>query len=254
MFVTARVTMREMELSRLKSVFVSNVSHELKTPIAKIRLFNELLEGQPPEASEKRDRYHAVIERECERLALLVDNVLDFNRIERGQMKYDFREVPVDEVVAEVVDTFSVIYEERGYRVDLEMDEHLPAILMDPDTIKQALINLLDNAVKYSEPHTLVVRAVRARLEGRSAVAMSVKDQGIGIPRESLEHIFDEFYRVNGDQGKPVSGSGLGLALVRHIVEAHGGRIQVSSRVGAGSTFTILLPLSGVAPQKRKTP
>ncbi len=241
-FITARLTMREMELSRVKSIFVSNVSHELKTPLTKIRFFNDLLQGLPPDAEEKQRRYHEVIDQECERLAILVDNVLDFNRIERGQMEYAFAEVPLGEVVAEVAETLNVIYEARGYHIELEMPEALPAMRLDPGAIKQALINLIDNAVKYSEPHTIVVRAGTARWEGQPAVALAVQDQGVGIPKDKVRHVFEEFYRVENNLKQRVSGSGLGLALVHHIVEAHGGTVRVKSQVGAGSTFTILLP------------
>ncbi len=247
----ARMAMREMELNQVKSLFVSNVSHELKTPLTKINLFNELLQGMPPEASEKRQRYHDIIHTECERLTMLVDNVLDLNRIERGQMNYEFADVPVAEVVSEVAETFNVIYESRGYGIDLSMDDDLPVMHLDPGAIKQALINLTDNAVKYStEPHTIVVRAARMRMQGQPAVALSVTDRGVGIPKDKIRYIFEEFYRVGDGRVQKASGSGLGLALVRHIVEAHGGVIDVESKVGSGSTFTISLPVNPSRKQK----
>lgn len=249
--VTARMAMREMELNQVKSLFVSNVSHELKTPLTKINLFNELLQGLPPDAGEKKQRYHDVIHQECERLTMLIDNVLDLNRIERGQMDYEFVEVPVEEVISEMAETFNVIYEPRGYGIDLHMSPDLPVMTIDPGAIKQALINLTDNAVKYSkEPHTLVVRAERTRMQGQPAVTISVRDQGVGIPRDKIKLIFEEFYRVNDGQTVKASGSGLGLALVRHIVTAHGGTITVDSKEGVGSTFTMSLPVR--PPKKRE--
>ena len=242
-FFTTRMAMREMELSHAKTTFVSNVSHELKTPLAKIQFFNELLRNLPDGAHEKQQRYHQVIDQECERLAILVDNVLDFNRIERGQMTYKFAHVPIEEVLTEVTDTFNVLYGGRGYHIDLQTESRLPSMWIDPGTIRQALINLLDNAVKYSDPHTIVVRAARTTLRDKPYLAVSVTDQGIGIPAHQIDLIFSEFYRGESGSSQRASGSGLGLALVRHIVEAHDGHVEVESREGHGSTFTLYLPI-----------
>ncbi len=242
-FFTTRMAMREMELSHAKTTFVSNVSHELKTPLAKIQFFNELLRNLPEGAREKQQRYHRVIDQECERLAILVDNVLDFNRIERGQMSYKFAHVPIGEVLTEVTETFNVLYGGRGYHIDLQTEGRLPSMWIDPGTIRQALINLLDNAVKYSDPHTIEVRAARTTLREKPFLAISVKDRGIGIPAHQIELIFSEFYRGESGSSQRASGSGLGLALVRHIIEAHDGRVEVESREGIGSTFTIFLPI-----------
>jgi signal transduction histidine kinase len=240
---TSRMVMKEVELSEAKSTFVSNVSHELKMPLAKIQFFNELLQRLPGDALEKHQRYHGAIDQECERLSILVDNVLDFNRIERGQMSYNFVDVDVKDVVTEVVETFNVLYAARGYGVDCELEEPLPMAHMDPATIRQALINLMDNAVKYSDPHTIHVRAFNTRLHGAPAIGFSVKDQGIGIAQDKLGLIFTEFYRIESGFSQRVSGSGLGLALVRHIVNAHHGTIEVESELDRGSTFTIVVPV-----------
>ncbi len=247
-FFTTRMAMREMELSHAKTSFVSNVSHELKTPLAKIQFFNELLRSLPEGAREKQMRYHGIINQECERLTMLVDNVLDFNRIERGQMTYNFADVPIGEVITEVVETFNVMYGERGYHVHLKEPGWLPTMWMDAVTVRQALINLLDNGVKYSEPHTLEVETRPTTLQGQPALALSVHDQGIGIPRDKMDHIFDEFYRIDSGSSQRVSGSGLGLALVRHVVSAHFGEVRVESRERAGSTFTMILPVHGRKP------
>lgn len=238
----ARLTMREVELGRVKSLFVSNVSHELKTPITKIRFFNDMLHDQPDQLPEKRARYHEVISRECERLSLLIDNVLDFNQIEQGRVRYTFADVPIAEIVTEVVETFNVLYEDAGYTIHLEMDDELPTISADAGAVRQALINLLDNAVKYSTPHEVRVTCTWRRWNKQSTIVLSVQDCGRGIPKSKQELIFEEFYRVP-DDGQRISGSGLGLPLVRHIVEGHGGRITVDSTVGRGSTFTMLLPV-----------
>lgn len=241
-FVTARLAMREVELSDAKTSFVSNVSHELKTPLAKIRFFNDLLQRLPAEAQTKHQRYHGAIDQECTRLTLLIDNVLDFNRIERGQQQYQFEETPVADVVRETVETFRVLHGAQGYPIDLHLDEDLPTLSLDAVALRQALLNLLDNAVKYSEPHTLQVAATHETVDGKPVVALSVADEGIGIPADKLKHIFDEFYRVDTGLAQRSAGSGLGLALVQHVVEAHHGTILAESEENVGSKFTIRLP------------
>ena len=239
----SRIAIHEMELGSLKSAFVSNASHELKTPLTKIQFFNEMLEGIPPDDLEKRSRYHGVIAHECKRLRLLVDNVLDLSRIEDGRLHYQFKSMPIDELVNEVVETISVMYEDDGYEVKLEASAGLPKVDLDPQAIKQVLINLLDNAIKFSDPHTIRVEVSRLRRRGVPHVAVSVTDRGRGIPRESLPHLFEEFYRVPDGSGKPTTGTGLGLALARQIVHGHGGELEVESALGRGSRFTMLLPV-----------
>ena len=248
----AGLAMREMEASRIKSAFVSNTSHELKTPIAKIQFFNEMLQSLPADASEKKGRYHEVIARECKRLKLLVENVLDISRVEEGRLRYTFSVVPIQELVHEVADTADLMYEEDGYRIEVEAEEDLPSVRIDPQAIRQVLLNLLDNAVKYSNPHTIQVRVFRTRLHGNEAIGVTVKDRGIGIPPSKTRHIFEEFYRIAEGGERHVSGTGLGLALVRHIVSAHGGVVQVQSREGQGSSFTMSLPLMSVREAKSR--
>jgi|GEM_PF-3232181 len=246
-FFTTRMALREIDLSQAKSTFVSNVSHELKTPLAKIRFFNELLKDLPHDAREKQLKYHNVINQECERLAILIDNVLDFNRIERGQMTYRIMRMPIGEVLTEIVDTFNLLHGARGFHIKLYAPSPSPVLSIDAAMIRQALINLLDNAVKYSDPHTVEVHAERISHDGRPSFAITVEDQGIGIPADQTDRIFSEFYRVDSGPSQRISGSGLGLALVRHIAEAHGGSVQVHSVEDHGSTFTLILPMEGIS-------
>nr|BCX01894.1 MAG: hypothetical protein KatS3mg041_1940 [Bacteroidota bacterium] len=236
-----RMAAREMELARLKADFVSNVSHELKTPLAKIRFFTEMLRSGHARTPDRRAQYLAIIEQECERLTRLVDNVLDFARIERGQMQYSMQPVDLSALLEQILHTFGTLYRSRGYQLRVERSANLPSTIeADPGALTQAVVNLLDNAVKYSQPHEIRIRLDRSD----GYVRLSVQDQGVGIPREHLPYIFRSFYRIESGLTQRASGSGLGLAVVQHIVRAHRGRIEVESEPGRGSTFTLLLPIT----------
>jgi signal transduction histidine kinase len=237
---------RELRLSRLKSDFVANVSHELKTPLALIRLFAETLElGRVPN-EEKARQYHQIINKESRRLTQLINNILDFSRIEAGRKEYRFVPGDVAVVVREVIDAYRFPIEQQGFALELELAEDLPELEIDPEALSQAILNLLNNAIKYS-PEDRRIR-VSARREG-DRVLVAVADRGIGIPRAEQKKIFEKFYRAESSLVHTTKGSGLGLALVRHIMEAHGGSVEVTSTPGEGSTFTLALPVR--APQEQ---
>jgi signal transduction histidine kinase len=236
---------RELRLSRLKSDFVANVSHELKTPLALIRLFAETLElGRVP-SEEKKRQYHGIINKESRRLTQLINNILDFSRIEAGRKEYRFVRSDVAAVVRDVVDAYRFPIEHQGFALDVEIEEDLPETELDAEALSQALINLLNNAIKYSPEEKSLRVSVRARGE---RVLVSVADRGIGIPKGEHRRIFEKFYRVESSLVHTTKGSGLGLALVRHIAEAHGGHVEVASAPGEGSTFTLSLPVRASAP------
>jgi signal transduction histidine kinase len=238
---TYRVVQRESEMARLKSDFVANVSHDLKTPLSLIRMFGETLElGRVPDEATRRE-YYTVITRESERLTRLIDNVLDFSRIEGGGQRYDIRPHPVEPLIHEVLDAFRYPLAQRGFKLDVTVAPDLPDALMDPDAIKQALANLVDNALKYSTERRRL--GVGARREGRWVV-IEVADEGVGIPPGEAERIFEKFYRIGRSETQGTRGSGVGLALVKHIAEAHGGRVSVESRPGQGSRFALFLPIA----------
>jgi signal transduction histidine kinase len=231
---------RELRLSRLKGDFVANVSHELKTPLALIRLFAETLElGRVP-SEEKAHQYHRIINKESRRLTQLINNILDFSRIEAGRKEYRFVRADVAAVVRDVVDAYRFPIEHLGFALEVDLAEGLPELDLDPEALSQALINLVNNAIKYS-PEEKRIR-ICARQQG-DKVLVSVADRGIGIPRAEQKRIFEKFYRVETSLVHTTKGSGLGLALVQHIVEAHRGRVELASAPGEGSTFTIVLPV-----------
>jgi signal transduction histidine kinase len=237
--LTLRAAAREMKLAQAKSTFVSNVSHELKTPLALIRLFAETLELGRVKNAEKAREYYRIINQESRRLTRLINNILDFARIEEGRKEYRFAATDVAEVVEEVLKSYEYQIARAGFDLRTEIAPELPSVMLDRDAISQAALNLLNNAVKYSTEVKRITVRVTAREDG---VAIEVADCGVGIPPAEQEKIFEKFYRVGAGLTHDTKGSGLGLALVKHIVEAHRGRITVESAPGKGSKFTILLP------------
>ncbi len=238
---TLRLVRRESEMAQLKADFVANVSHDLKTPLSLIRMFGETLEmGRVPDDA-RRQEYYRVITRESERLSRLIDNVLDFSRIERGRRTYDLVPTAVEPLVRETLEAFAYTLAQQGFKVETRIAPDLPEAPLDAEAVAQALANLIDNAIKYSgERRSIVVEAAR---DGER-LAISVADEGVGIPAEEQARIFEKFYRVGRSETQGRRGSGVGLALVRHVAQAHGGSVTVDSRPGAGSRFTLRLPLA----------
>jgi signal transduction histidine kinase len=238
-FWTYRNVSKEMALARLKSDFVSNVSHELRTPLSLIRLYAETLEmGRV--MPEKHHEYFQIIRKESERLTGLINNILDFSRIEAGRKEYDFRETDLRELVHTTLDSYRYQIEQNGFRFEERIDP-VPPMRIDREAMARSLLNLVNNALKYSHDRKFIgVHLYRAN----GVVNLEVVDHGIGIPAAEQQKIFEKFYRVGDPLVHNTKGSGLGLSLVRHIVEAHGGEVMVDSAPGEGSTFTISLPVT----------
>ncbi|MBK5259160.1 MAG: HAMP domain-containing histidine kinase [Thermoanaerobaculia bacterium] len=239
-FLALQATSRHMRLSQMKSDFVSNVSHELRTPLASIRVFGEYMRLGRVEKPEKVREYGEYIENESRRLTQLINNILDFSKIESAEKKYKFCETDVAALVSETVSAFAMPLREHGVAVSFHPAvAPLPLLPLDRDAMAQVLMNLLDNAVKYSGD----VKEIDVALSvAEGFVRIAIRDRGIGIPAAEQKKIFEKFYRVGSGLVHDVKGSGLGLAIVTHVVRAHGGRVEVASMPGSGSTFTIVLP------------
>jgi signal transduction histidine kinase len=248
--LTYRNVTKEMALARLKSDFVSNVSHELRTPLSLIRLYAETLEMGRLTSPEKYQEYYRIIRKESERLTALINNILDFSRIEAGRKEYDFRETDMSELVHNTLDSYRYQLEQNGFQFEEKIDE-VPPMRVDREAMARSLLNLVNNALKYSQDRKYIgVNLYR----DNGSVKLEVVDQGIGIPHQEQQKIFEKFYRVGDPLVHNTKGSGLGLSLVRHIVQAHGGEVAVDSAPGQGSKFTIVLPVkpgreNGVATQ-----
>lgn len=235
-----RAFVHQTENTRLRTHLLSNISHELKTPLSLIRLYTDTLESGRARDAEESSRFLGIIGRESKRLTHLIDNLLDVQRIEEERKHYSFAQVRPDRVVRSTVEAYRYQWTEAGFAIEVAIDEDLPLLHLDEEALAQALINLLDNAAKYSDTQKEI--RVRCRRK-QDQVCISVQDRGIGIPAREQEKIFQSFYRVEKGLVHDVKGSGLGLAVVAHVARAHGGRVEVESTPGKGSTFTICLPL-----------
>jgi len=238
-FLTYRNVSKEMALARLKSDFVSNVSHELRTPLSLIRLYAETLELGRLSSPEKHHEYYCIIRKESERLTALINNILDFSRIEAGRKEYDFRETDMRELVCNTLESYRYQIEQHGFTLEEKIAE-VPPLRVDREAVARSLVNLVNNALKYSQDRKYI--GVKLYRENGS-VKLEVIDHGIGIPSNEQNKIFEKFYRVGDPLVHNTKGSGLGLSLVQHIARAHGGDVIVDSAPGAGSKFTITLPL-----------
>lgn len=234
---------REVELARIKSDFVANVSHELRTPLALIRMYAETLELGRLASEAQRQAYYQIISEETQRLTRLVNNILNFSHIESGRKQYQFAPVALNPMVEEVMERYRFTLDQQGFRVEMDLAEALPPVRADAEAIAEALINLIDNAVKYSEADKYVRVSTGRAADG---IFVEVADHGIGIAPEDQDRIFDAFYRASSSLVHDTQGTGLGLALVRHIAEAHGGAVRVQSRAGQGSRFRLTFPAAPV--------
>jgi signal transduction histidine kinase len=239
-WLTYRNVAREMTLARLKSDFVANVSHELRTPLALIRLYAETLELGRLTAKEKYQEYFRIIREESERLTALINNILDFSRIEAGRKEYEFKETNLADLVRSTLDSYRFQIEQNGFAFEEHISSDIPPVTVDREAIARSLLNLVNNALKYSRDQKYIGVSLY-RTNG--SVNLEVRDRGIGIAENEQDKIFEKFYRCGDPLVHNIKGSGLGLSLVRHIARAHGGEVLVESTPEKGSKFTIALPL-----------
>jgi len=239
-FLSLRLVRNELEGARMKTDFAANVSHELRSPITQIRLKAESLQLDLVYDDDDRRAHYDAIVHEAERLSRLVDNVLDFAAIERGAKRYTFRPEDAPSILYQAIEAAQSDFESREVAVEAEIPEDLPVVWCNREAIGQVMTNLLSNAAKYGADGDWV--GVRAHQEG-DMVEVSVADRGLGIDPEDQARIFDHFYRSASAAVRRRKGTGIGLSIVRYIVEAHGGTITVDSTPGEGTTFTFTLPL-----------
>jgi len=241
--LTLRTVSRELAVARLKSQFVSAVSHEFRTPLTGIRHYGEMLLHDRVTTEERRHHYYAQVVGAAERLSRLVEDVLDFARMEEGRQQYKTEPIDTTSWLRGSASEFKATLT-TDRRVECAIPDVLPAILGDAAALTRAIQNLLDNAVKYSPASPTVWLSARAE-EGE--VFVDVRDEGVGIPRDEQAHVFDRFFRGR-ETASTTRGAGLGLSLVQHIVAAHGGRVSLSSEPGRGTTMTVALPAWEPAP------
>lgn len=239
LFLTFRVASKEVEMANVKSHFAASVSHELRSPITQIRLKGEsLLFGLAETEDELQEHYEAVV-RESERLSWLVDNVLDYAAIERNAKHYFLRPNSINETVQRVIDSLMATLSMKDVDIEVDLAPALPKLRHDPDAVGQCVINLLSNAAKYSKEDKYIHIMTEQTKRG---IEIAVIDQGIGISEEDLKNIFEPFFRSKEESARRRKGTGIGLAITKHIMEAHKGHIEVFSQFGEGSTFRLLFP------------
>ncbi|MDB4581587.1 HAMP domain-containing histidine kinase [Draconibacterium sp.] len=240
LFFTLQIINNEFALSKMKSDFISTVSHEFKSPLTSIRQMTEMLYNERIKTESRKKEYYAVMLEQSERLSHLIDNILDFSKIEDGKKAFRFEKTDIEELINHLKSIFQKSIANEGFNIVLSVPERLPEIVVDREAIQQVLYNLLDNAYKYSG-NSKEIKIV-AELTGNE-LKISVQDYGVGIDKEDQSKIFDRFYRGGTELTRSIKGSGIGLTIVKKIIDTHHGKVSFESTPGKGSTFIIHLPL-----------
>jgi len=227
------------ELNHLKSYFISSVSHDMKTPLTSIKMFAELLQSSSEITAERSKEYLEIIEGESSRLSRLIDNVLDFSKIESGIKRYQFENISLNEVVRSTLKLMHYQFKLQKFVIESNLCDDEKTIHADKDAVEEALINLISNSLKYSKEKKVIRVSTNAHGE---FMTLSVEDEGIGISKNYLENIFNPFFRIESQDVQRTGGAGLGLSIIKHIMDAHKGKIEVQSEPGKGSRFTLLFP------------
>jgi len=232
---------QQIRLTQLKSDFISNVSHEIRTPLALINMYSETLEMGRVPTEEKKKEYYKVINTEANRLSRMVNNILNFNKIESGRRDYHFVNGSLNETVESIVENYRQHLDQKGFEIECKLENDLPHIKMDREAVSEAIVNLIDNAVKYSHD----IKRIEIKTELRDeVVCVNINDSGIGIATKDQALVFDKFFRVStGDLAYKAKGSGIGLSIVKHIMDAHQGKIELDSKPGKGSCFSLCFPI-----------
>ncbi|MBT3241830.1 MAG: tetratricopeptide repeat protein [Bacteroidetes bacterium] len=252
---------QQMRLNKMKSHFISNVSHEFKTPLTSIRHMTEIMHLKRIDSEDRKEEYlHSMLE-QCDHLGHLIENILDFSKMEEDIKNYRFEAHQINEILSDLIPVFKGRIPDESFELNLRMEDRPPHMMLDKDAILQVFYNLLDNAYKYSEGGSKIdlslslvdqkqqtidriqAEGLRLRNEGKS-ISISVRDYGMGISEKDLGRIFERFYRGDKLRIEGIKGSGIGLTIVKRIVEAHGGQITVESEIDKGTTFTVILPIN----------
>jgi signal transduction histidine kinase len=249
--MTARAVRREVELGRTQNEFIAAISHEFKSPIASIRLLMERITSGRVSTPQTTAEYYTAVSREAERLERLVNRLLEWQQIQAGRKRYDFSSGSLAEIATTAIEQMRPQAEAKGIKLEAETGESIPEVPLDEVAITDAIENLIDNAIKYSPPQTMVKLSIRID-DGHASI--EVRDQGVGIEHDELPRIFDKFYRGRRGDLRNVHGTGLGLALVKATMEAHGGGVEVTSEPGIGSCFCLRLPINNGAPRDGANP
>ena len=233
----------KVKINRMKQDFISSVSHELKTPIAAVKMLAETLRRGKIKDAKRKDQYYNMIIRESDRLTRFINKILDFAKIEKGGKVFYFEEANISELAKTAVDIYKEEAQDESLVLNLNLSKEDIEAEVDQDAILQVILNLMDNAYKYSKDEKNITVNVR---ENANVVIVEVADKGLGIPKESLEKIFDKFYRAGQYMMDGIKGSGLGLSFVKSVINAHSGKIAVESEVNKGTKFVISLPKKSV--------
>jgi signal transduction histidine kinase len=248
--LTARAAIREVRIAEMRSDFVANVSHELKTPLAKIQLFADTLKAGRVKSPEKLQEYAEIISRQAQKLSHEIAVILDFRKIEAGGRQYDMQEIDVRAVLSAALASFDYELHQEGFQVELTIPEGEVPVMGDAESLQRVFENLISNAIKYSDVH----HSLHVTLHPANGhVQVDFADRGIGIPKREQSRIFRKFYRGLQPRSKSVAGSGLGLSIVQNIVRAHGGHVNVASTPGQGSTFGVVLPTLGAVERGKQS-
>ena len=231
---------REKHLARLRTDFISNVTHELKTPLTSIRMYAESLLMGRVKTPDVQKEYLEVVVNESERLKRMINNILEFSKMEKGKPEYHFVNSNLASIVKSAIQEINYWLEKEAFHVVTELDDKIFSDV-DPEKMKQAIGNLLSNAIKYSTDSKKIFLRL---FKNPEHVCIEVEDQGMGIPEDKLSRIFEQFYRI--EQKESISGTGLGLTVVKEIIEAHHGSISVTSEIGKGSRFTVIIPINDI--------
>lgn len=231
---------KEMKLAQMKTDFISNVSHELRTPLSLISMYAETLEMGRIKEDTKRDEYYKIISGEAERLSKIVNNILNFSKMEAGKRKYTFSKTDISSLMNHILSTYSFHLNKSGFTLSLDNKLTNSEVKCDSEALYEAIINLIDNAVKYCNDNKEIFISLT---NDENRIFISIKDQGIGIPTQDINKIFEKFYRVSTGLRHNTKGTGIGLSIVKHIIDAHNGFINVKSKENNGSEFIIELPI-----------